>query len=62
MMIGGWKTRSVFDRYNIVIERDLHEAAAKLERHIAEVEKARDKDKTRTKLSEPNRGAPNWLN
>ena len=41
MAIGGWKTRSVFDRYNIVSERDLHEAAAKLERHLAELEKAR---------------------
>ena len=51
MEIGGWKTRSVFDRYNIVSERDLHDAAAKLERHLAEVEKARDKDKTRTKLA-----------
>ncbi len=43
MAIGGWKTRSVFDRYNIVSERDLHDAAAKLERHLAEVESARDK-------------------
>ena len=42
MTIGGWKTRSVFDRYNIVSERDLHEAAAKLERHLAELEKARE--------------------
>ncbi len=41
MEIGGWKTRSVFDRYNIVSERDLHEAAAKLERHLAKLEKAR---------------------
>jgi integrase len=31
MRIGGWKTRSVFDRYNIVSTRDLHDAAAKLE-------------------------------
>jgi len=38
MQIGGWKTRSVFDRYNIVSERDLVQAAGKLERHLAEVE------------------------
>ena len=43
MAIGGWKTRSVFDRYNIVSERDLHDAAAKLERPLAQVEKAHDK-------------------
>jgi hypothetical protein len=31
MQIGGWKTRSAFDRYNIVSKRDLVEAAGKLE-------------------------------
>ena len=47
MTIGGWKTRSVFDRYNIVSEKDLHDAAAKLDRHLAEVEKAHDKATSR---------------
>ena len=48
MRISGHKTRSVFERYNIVSTRDLHEAAAKLERHISELENARDKDTLRT--------------
>ena len=37
MRIGGWKTRAVFDRYNIVSTRDLHDDAAKLERHHDEL-------------------------
>jgi integrase len=31
MRIGGWKTRSVFERYNIVDQRDIREALVKLE-------------------------------
>jgi integrase len=35
MQISGHKTRSVFDRYNIVSDRDLADAAAKMEQHVA---------------------------
>jgi integrase len=47
MQIGGWKTRSVFDRYNVVSERDLIEAASRLDQHLSDVETKRDKATSR---------------
>ena len=44
MVISGHKTRSVFERYNIVSERDLHEAARKLNDYIQARESELDGD------------------
>ena len=44
MAISGHKTRSVFDRYNIVSERDLHDAARRLNSYVTEAEKIDDGD------------------
>src|SRR5262245_46651012 len=35
MDLGGWKTRSVLDRYNVTSEKDLGEALARTSRYVA---------------------------
>jgi integrase len=57
MLISGHRTRSVFERYNIVDERDLHDAARKVTAYIAEADAARGGDKMGTKQqNSPGRG------
>src|SRR5262249_30303694 len=36
MELGGWRTRSVFDRYNVTSERDLSDAIERVSRYVAE--------------------------
>src|SRR5262249_28935111 len=43
-MISGHKTRSVFDRYNVVSKSDLHEAAKKLALRDQETAQANQRD------------------
>jgi hypothetical protein len=45
MLIAGWKTRSLLDRYNVVDERDVIAAGQKLDRYASELA-----DKVRTKF------------
>jgi integrase len=54
MLICGHKTRSILDRYNIVIERDIHTAGRRMEAYLADQEKVRTEN--RTVEPEPNSG------
>ncbi len=50
MLISGHRSRSVFERYNIVSERDLHEAAHRLGRYIEETKAAHGEESLGTLL------------
>jgi len=54
MKIGGWKTRSVFDRYNIVDQSDLADAARRMdERHSQLVKETAEQEQELAKASAP---------
>jgi len=57
MTIGGWKSRSVMDRYNIVSESDLHTAAHRLDGYLEESRRKRAEETERQK--EPQAARPN---
>jgi site-specific recombinase XerC len=46
MLISGHKTRSILDRYSIVVEKDIHTAGRRMEAYLAEQEKVRTKVRT----------------
>jgi integrase len=46
MLISGHKTRSILDRYSIVVEKDIHTAGHRMEAYLAEQEKVRTKVRT----------------
>jgi integrase len=70
MLISGHKSRSVFERYNIVDERDLHWAAGKLDRYIQEIRAQQEEQPTSvrvpanddTTMTLPGCGKANLLN
>jgi integrase len=56
MMISGHKTRSMLDRYNIVSEGDLYDAAGKVRAYLKERQSRSDKDNLRT-IAETEKGS-----
>ena len=46
MAISGHKSRSLFDRYNIMSEKDLHDTARRPDSYFVEIEKKADGDIT----------------
>ena len=56
MKIGGWRTRSVFERYAIVSRSDMNDAILKLQ----ESEKRVEQERTETQQQQTQIKATNW--
>jgi integrase len=52
MRIGGWKTSTVFERYNVTDERDLLAGAERLEQHLANLSESQGQDKAKSMVGE----------
>lgn len=48
MAIGGWRTRTVFARYNVTVEHDLHAGASQLEQHLANLDRQQGQNKDKS--------------
>ena len=53
MRMGGWRTRTVFDRYNIISEDDLADAASRLDQKRTAMDAERNAADTNRKPDEP---------
>jgi hypothetical protein len=49
MDLCGWKTRAMFDRYNVTNARDLAEGVQRLGAYLAEPDARRDTDRTQAR-------------
>jgi site-specific recombinase XerD len=58
MLISGHKTRSILDRYSIVVEKDIHTAGRRMEAYLAEQEKVR----TKVRTPDEDSGSPQVVN
>ena len=53
--IVGWKTRAMLDRYNIIDERDVHTAGARMEHYLQEQARLAE-ERTKERVRTPDEG------